>query len=90
MFGLMEVWLRIRFLVLLLLELGFLLAVLVVYGLSVLGVILMMVCTRMGLSLPVVGIVLCLVLYNPFRGLSCGVSFLLCRPLVVCIWVLIT
>ena len=37
MFGLMEVWLRIMFLVLLLLELGFLPAVLVVYGLSVLG-----------------------------------------------------
>ena len=30
------------------------------------------------------------VLYSLFRGLSYGVSFLLCRPLVVCIWVLIT
>ena len=31
-----------------------------------------------------------LVLYSLFSGLSYGVSFLLCRPLVVCIWVLIT
>ena len=72
MFGLMEVWLRMRFLVLLQLELGFLLAILVVFGLIVLGGTLMMVCTRMGLSLLVVGIVLFLVLYSLFRGLSYG------------------
>ena len=90
MFRLMVVWLRIRFLVLLLLGLGFLLVSLFVYGLSGLGGMLMMVYREVVLFLPVVGIVLCLVLYSLFRGLSYGVSFLLCSPLVVCIWVLIT
>ena len=86
MFGLMGVWLRIRFLVLLLLVLGFLLVVLAAFGLSVLGGTLMMIYRGIELFLLVV---LFLVPYSLSRGLSFGVSFLLCRPLVVCIWVLI-
>ena len=41
------------------------------------------------LLLVVVGIVLFLALCSQFKGLSCGGLFLPCRPLVVCIWVLI-
>ena len=48
---------EVRFLVLLLLELGFLPVVQVVYGLSALGVMLMMDCVEVRLSLLVVGIV---------------------------------
>ena len=73
MFGLMGVWLRIRFLQFHPLVLGFLLVVLAAFGLSVIGSTLMMMYRGIELLLLVVGIVL-------------GVSSLLCRPLVVRIW----
>ena len=71
------------------LVLGSLLVVLAAFGIGVLGGTLMMIYREMVLLPLVVDIVLFLVLCSLSRGLSYGVSFLLCRPLVVCTWVLI-
>ena len=69
--------------------LGFLPVVLAAFGLGVLGGTLMMMFKVMQLWPLAVVIVLFLVLCSLYKGLSCGVLFLLFRPLVVCTWVLI-
>ena len=89
MFGLMGVSLMIKSLQLLPLGLGFLPVVLAAFGLGVLGGTLMMMFKVMQLWPLAVVIVLFLVLCSLYKGLSYGVLFLLCRPLVVCTWVLI-
>ena len=68
MFGLMGVGLRIGFLLFLPLVLGFLLVILVVFGLGVLGRKFMMVIRGTRLLLVVVGIVLFLALCSLFKG----------------------
>ena len=59
------------------------------FGVIVGGVMLIMFAMRVKFSLVEVS-VLSLGLFSLFRGLRCGVSFLLCNPLVLSILVLIT
>ena len=71
------------------LELGFLPVVLAAFGQGVLGGTLMMMFREMELWPLAVDVVLFLALCSLSKGLSYGVLFLLCGPLVVCTWVLI-